>query len=399
LRVKPVESDSAGLLIDHLFRKMFLTGDFPPGCCLCFQKTGRNACTIQARIINERSIPMNKQPTPRKSAARNSFSTARAILFFALTCVSTLAFAQTPARQTGTVPAGGSPQAAGTPSTGGATVTTTAAAPAGGGAVLSPGPAFGETFYLKERARTRKATPYTPERESDIMWSKRVWRTIDLREKFNHPIYFPETQINDRKSLFDVIKAGMLSGEIYGFGDPVMNDEFQMRMTRAEIANTFTWWDSTAVTEDPNNPGTFISAPIEYSLTSKDVKQYWVKEDWFFDKQRSVMDVRILGLCPLQEKLDPVTNEFLGWKPLFWVYFPQCRELFARSEVFNTKNDAQRLTYDDLFQKRMFQSFVRKESNVFDRPINAYAVDIDAMLEADRVKDEIFKVEHDLWHF
>lgn len=263
--------------------------------------------------------------------------------------------------------------------------------------VMNPG--FGETFYIKENARNRKAVPYIYERESDIMWSKRVWRTIDLREKFNHPLYYPEVEINDRKSLFDVIKRGVMSGEITAFDNPAYDDEFRVAMKRSAFMQVFEWWDSTNTVVDVQNPdGPGILAPIKYELTSKDVKQYWIKEDWYFDRARSVMDVRIIGLCPLKEKADPNTGEILGYSPLFWVYFPQCRPLFARSEVFNTKNDAQRNTLDDVFMKRMFQSYIRKESNVYDRPVVTYATGLDALLEADRIKDDISKMEHDVWH-
>ena len=259
-------------------------------------------------------------------------------------------------------------------------------------------PAFGETFYIKQNSRTRKPAPYVHESERDIMWSKRVWRTIDLREKFNHPMYYPETQINDRKSLFDVIKTGILNGEIYAYDNPFFDDEFKVRMSKSVSEDMFNGVDSTYA-DDPANPdGPQILVLVPRGLTSQQVKQYWVKEDWFFDKERSVMDVRIIGLCPLKEKINPSTGEMIGVSPLFWVYFPQCRESFARAEVFNTKNDAQRNTYDDLFQKRMFSSFVRKESNVYDREIASYATGIDIQLEAERVKDDIFKMEHDVWH-
>lgn len=303
------------------------------------------------------------------------------VLIFAFVFMAFCLNAQTPGGSTTTTSTTSTPTVTATSSSG----------------VLNP--SFGETFYIKENARNRKATPYTYERESDIMWSKRVWRTIDLREKFNHALYFPETEINDRKSLFDVIKKGIMSGEITAFDNPVFDDEFRMPMNRSQYMSMFQWIDSTNYVDDPYNPdGPQILAPIPYELTSKDVKQYWIKEDWFFDRARSVMDVRILGLCPLQEKLDPTTQEIIGYKPLFWVYFPQCRPLFARSEVFNTKNDAQRNTFDDVFGKRQFQSFVRKESNVYDRPINAYTTGLDALLEADRIKDDISKMEHDVWH-
>jgi gliding motility associated protien GldN len=253
------------------------------------------------------------------------------------------------------------------------------------------------TFYVKENTRNRKPVNYVNERETDIMWSKRVWRTLDLREKFNHPLYYPENPINDRKSLFDVIKAGMLTGEIWAYDNPVFDDEFKVKLSKNQIDSMVAWVDSQEV-EDPFNPGTYIMVAVPGSLESRSVKQYWVKEDWYFDRQRSVMDVRILGLCPLQEKTD-ANGEIIGYKPLFWVYFPQCREVFARNEVFNTHNDAQRLSVDDVFFKRMFSSYVHKESNVYDRTINSYASGLDALLEADRVKDDIAKTEHDVWHF
>ncbi|MBI3512318.1 MAG: gliding motility protein GldN [Bacteroidetes bacterium] len=260
-------------------------------------------------------------------------------------------------------------------------------------------PTFPDQVYLRENTRTRKPIPYTYLREADVMWSKRVWRTLDLREKFNHPLYYPETRINDRRSLFDVLKDALLAGQINAFDNPALDDEFKVKMTKAQVEATFIQWDSTNQVEDPNNPGTFILAPLKNELNSNDIKAYWMKEDWFFDKQRSVMDVRILGLCPMAEKADPTSGEIIGYTPKFWVYFPQCRPVFAMAEVYNTKNDAERRSLDDVFWKRMFESYIHKESNVYDRSISTYYTGIDALMESDRIKNDIFIMEHDLWHF
>ena len=94
-------------------------------------------------------------------------------------------------------------------------------------------------------------------------------------------------------------------------------------------------------------------------------------------------------------------GQLLGtFSPLFWVYFPEAREILINAEVFNlVKNDAERRTYDDIFWKRMFSSTIIKESNPADRKVNEYMIGLDGLLEAERIKTEIFNIEHDLWEY
>lgn len=262
------------------------------------------------------------------------------------------------------------------------------------GQTVSPIP---DSFYEKQNTIQKKSIPYEHIREADVIWSKRIWRIIDLREKLNLPLYYPEAPTLSNKSLFDVIKQGVMNNEIYAFDNPVFDDEFKTKMSAEQINNmmfTVVLIDQ----EDPENPEIFKTVKIINELTSSNIKNWWVKEDWFFNKQRGVMDVRIIGLCPLKEKLDPTTGEVLGYMPLFWVYFPQCQPVLARNEVYNTKNDAQRISYDDLFRKRMFSSTIFKESNVYDRNVGDYTIGIEGILEAERIKESIFNLEHDMWH-
>ena len=88
-----------------------------------------------------------------------------------------------------------------------------------------------------------------------------------------------------------------------------------------------------------------------------------------------------------------------GLHQIFWLYYPECRYVFANWEVFNRQNDAERRSYEDIFWKRQFNSYVIKESNVYDRNIAEYKTGIDALLESERIKEDLFVMEHDLWNF
>ena len=140
------------------------------------------------------------------------------------------------------------------------------------------------------------------------------------------------------------------------------------------------------------------TVPQTNELASDKVTRYRIKEDWIWDRQRSERYVRILGIAPMMEDFD-VDGNSIGFRPLFWLYYPECRYVFANSEVYNMFNDAQRRTYEDLFQKRYFSSYIVKEDNSFNRMIVSYARGLDALAESERIQQELFNLEHDIWHY
>jgi gliding motility associated protien GldN len=239
-------------------------------------------------------------------------------------------------------------------------------------------------------------------READVMWSTKISRVINLREKINQVFYYPQQEINDRKNLIDVLMDAINEGTITPYANAYKDDEFKTPMiSDAEKAmiglegqpvDTIKYYDDELEEE--------IEVIVENKFEKENVRKYIIKEEWYFDKQRSVMDVRIIGICPLMDTFDQETGEFKAEEYLFWVYFPEARKVLAKAEVFNhRKNDAARLTYDDVFHKRMFSSFIIKESNKYNREISEYRKGIDALLEAEAIKEEIFNLEHDLWEY
>jgi gliding motility associated protien GldN len=253
--------------------------------------------------------------------------------------------------------------------------------------------------YIKEHTRTKKVVPYPSIREADVMWAKRIWQVIDLREKINLPLYYPTEEINDRKNLFDVIRHALLvDGSITAYSTGALgdDDEFKVPLLTSEIKDMMSTIDTT-YTQDLDT-GELVEVIQQIEVQSSDVKKYKIKEDWYFDRQRSERYVRIIGIAPMIENKGE-DGEVRGYTDMFWLYFPECRYVFANWDIFNRHNDAERRSYEDFFWKRQFNSYVVKESNVYDRNIAEYTSGIDHLLESERIKQQIFEIEHDLWSY
>jgi gliding motility associated protien GldN len=254
--------------------------------------------------------------------------------------------------------------------------------------------------WIKEHNKTKKVIQYPFIREADVMFAKRIWQDIDLREKMNMPLYYPLEESNGMKSLFDVIKDALLvEGSItaYSTGVTGREDDFRTPLLRSDVQLILEKPD-TSFTEDPDT-GELVPVYQVIETTSQDIKRYRVKEDWFFDKQRSERYVRIIGIAPLKERRDENGEATGAFETLFWLYFPECRYVFANWDSFNRFNDAERRSFDDLFQKRMFNSTIVKESNVYDRKLDDVYTGIDRLLKAEEVKEKLFIAEHDLWSY
>jgi gliding motility associated protien GldN len=272
------------------------------------------------------------------------------------------------------------------------------------GGVFDPNPKFRDRIYDNENASNssdpngqehRRVIPYTFLRHADVSNEKRVWRMIDLKEKLNQPLMWPEFKTQNRINFFDMVMEGVETEQIHTFKD----DEFLMPLTKVEALDKGTYTETKTETDSLGNQlqtetKVYLYGSQKQSEANKKVSRVMLKEDWFFDKQRSVLDVRILGIG-----FEWWNEERGKQKDIFWIYYPECRPFFARYEIYNPKNDAERRTYEDFFWKRMFSSKIIKESNTFDRLIDQYSTGLDALLEAEKIKNDMYKWEHDLWHF
>ncbi|MFK8100990.1 MAG: gliding motility protein GldN [Saprospiraceae bacterium] len=240
----------------------------------------------------------------------------------------------------------------------------------------------------KRLVEDRRVLPYQPIREADIFWEKRIWRVIDIREKMNLPFAYPE------KPFFTILMDAATNGEIAVYSTE--DDKFTSKIQPDEVASMGANVD-TVITFDPETYEEQIQI-VRNDLNPEDVKRFRIKEVWFFNEQTSALERRILGIAPLIDVKDDNGN-FRYEKPMFWVYYPDCREMLARHEVFNGGNDAGHMSWEALFEMGYFASYIYKESNVHNRRLQDYLTGVDLLLEADKIKQEIFNFEHDLWSY
>ena len=235
--------------------------------------------------------------------------------------------------------------------------------------------------------------------EKDILWSKVVYEYIDLNEKLNFPLLFPvndEQYTETRKSLWKIIRENIENETIDEVFD-VRNDNFleNNRITgRTKIMDFY----GSKYTPGDSRPQTFAQ--------SSDITGYRIKGVWYFDKLHSEMKYRLLGIQPYGRNL----KEFGKEQGYFWIWYPSIREILAKHEVFNDKNNNNRISFDDLLVNRRFSSFIYKYDNVYgDREIADYIQkrpseskqqhQLRIILESERIKKEILDFELYMWGY
>lgn len=242
--------------------------------------------------------------------------------------------------------------------------------------------------YERTTIAEKRILPYDHIREADVFWEKRIWRVIDVREKINLPFTYP------KRPFITILMDAAEKGDITLYS--VLDDEFKNPLTADEAASIGASVD-TIITFDPETFKEEIKV-VRNELDYSNIKRFRVKEVWFFDEETSTMQVRILGIAPLQEVYDDNDN-FRYEQPLFWAYYPDMRNVLAKEPAFNVQNDAARMSWEDIFEMRFFASYIYKQSNVYDKRIQDYKTGVDIILEAERIKESIFEFEHDLWSF
>lgn len=245
--------------------------------------------------------------------------------------------------------------------------------------------------------------PYGYINDRDVLWAKTVWEIVDLNERMNFPLYFPIDTMNidpDRRSLYDVLMTNIKNGRIANI---YADSYFTQKRTLDDIQATLRRVDTTDLGIQQINAG--LPLDPQYvdirELSSADIQEYRIRGYWYIDKRLGELKYRILGIAPCAPDVNFIDDENSVLVELFWVFFPEAREVLHEYKAFNRHNTSNPISFDHLLNSRRFSGVIYKEDNEYgDREINEYLSDnaLMQLLESERIKETIRNIEIDLWN-
>ncbi len=245
--------------------------------------------------------------------------------------------------------------------------------------------------------------------DRDLYWSKVVWEYVDLNERLNLPYYYPIDTMrisNNRRSLYDTLLRGVKDGRITEVYD---DSYFTQKLSFEEIKSKLVRRDTLDAAYDilAADPSADISEYIDdYNIDSEHIEGYKIKGIWYIDKRQGEMKYRLLGIAPISVDVQTLGRDDLGdideKLPVFWVFYPNARQVMHDMKVFNPKNAAFPISFDHLLNAHRFSSLIYKEENVHgDREVKQYVKGnaLFQVLESEKLKEDIRNKELDIWNY
>jgi gliding motility associated protien GldN len=239
--------------------------------------------------------------------------------------------------------------------------------------------------------------------DRDILWSKTLWETIDLDERVNFPLYYPTDTMDigkDRRSLYHVLIKNIKSGDLEVYADSYFTEKRKFSDLSASLQST----DTLDYGYEQINAGEQVSEEFitRRDITAAEIEEYRIKGMWYFDKRQGELKYRLLGIAPVAPDVNFIDDANPDKVELFWVWYPDARNILHEAKVFNQRNSAQPISFDMLLNARRFNAVIYKEDNVHgDRKVNEYIADnaLFQLLEAKRIKETIRDREQDMWAY
>lgn len=258
-------------------------------------------------------------------------------------------------------------------------------------------------FYQQGIVVGKRAMPYPTLRESDIVWKMAIWRQIDLNENFNQFFYYPIEQGKNEQGRINLVNLIMTSAangdfDVYEDDDMKVPQEWSKALTNLQGKQLKVRYGE----EDEFGDQEVFNDTIPVDFDPATARLVKLKEYWYVDKQDTRQKVRITGMSfrftkeLLRSGVSEEVNEWTFWVPMDDM---RVRQVLVNANAYDANNDVAERSYDDIFIQRYFDSYITRESNVYNRQISDYLTGEDAIYESQLIEDKIFDIENDMWEY
>jgi gliding motility associated protien GldN len=239
-----------------------------------------------------------------------------------------------------------------------------------------------------------KASEWSPIREIDVAWYQRVWRKIDVRQKQNEAFIYQGDEYTGGGAFIEILIDAVKKGKVAAYN--AIDDRFTTPLNLESFESAIGGGVDTLDIEDVET-GEITKKITRREFDINTVTQYLIKEDWVFDRNLGRRVVRIVGIAPLKDVYNTTTQQFLYSTPMFWLYYPDARNVLATYEVYNPQNMIRRMSWSDYLDGGYFASTIIKYSknNVDGRDYNNKG--LEGLMQGERVMQDLINMESDMW--
>jgi gliding motility associated protien GldN len=207
-------------------------------------------------------------------------------------------------------------------------------------------------YYKNDMYNNAKAFGYPAVSSRDVRFFKRVWRDVDVNDPKNSLLNTPGA------TLAEIVLEGLRTGKLTAYDPSPTNNDSTFAKRINVIGALSRFQDSTMVDQFDSNGNKIGSRMVLNDFNPASITKFRIKEDIYFDKKRSMVVSRIIGIAPL--KAIQAAGTTVGEAPVFWLYFPQARDFFATKDVSDPDRNLYDTSLDDIFlQKRFTSTIVR----------------------------------------
>lgn len=247
---------------------------------------------------------------------------------------------------------------------------------------------------IDEVAHKREVSDWTPIREIDVAWKRRVWRVIDTRQKQNEAFRYTGDENTGGGAFIEILNDAVLKGKVTAYS--TLDDRFTTPLDLPAFQKRLIGTDDSNLTTDPiTGAQIYVHSKHEFNIGT--ITKYEIKEDWIFDRNLGRLVVRIIGLAPMIDVYDENSGDYKYTTEFYWLYYPELRKYLVNFEVYNPKNDLKRMTWTDFFDNRYFESYVTKTSADNPRGIPLPQNSLRGLQEGKDIMQNIENKEMDMW--